>query len=193
MPLAAGAFVDTLLVLVGTVGDVAVAVPLQQVLVGPDQERPRAARRVHYPQPASPAARPRTLAFEELADGVLDYVVHDVCRRVVDPARLADLGLLLDHRLLGTLQPDHAPEELLVDLPENVHRQHRELVRAHGVVEAADDPGENSVVHAQIGRQVVGLLQPAAFAPEVKEAGVVAVVGLAEHLEHPPVDVVPVG
>ncbi len=116
--------------------------PVQEVPVGPDQERPGAARRVHYLQPARPAARSGTLAFEELADRLLDDVVHDVGRGVVDAAGLADLRLLLDDGVVAAgavFETDHLPQKLLVDLPEHVHRQHGELVGALRVAEAADD------------------------------------------------------
>jgi hypothetical protein len=141
VPLAALTLVELPGPLLGAVLDVAVAVPVEEVLVSPDQERARATRRVHYPEPARPAARAGALAFQELSDGVFDDVVHDVGRRVVDASRLADLGLLLDHGPVAAPgQPDHLPQELLVDLPEHVHRQHRELVGTLRIVEAADDP-----------------------------------------------------
>src|SRR5215211_3855186 len=95
VPLAAVALVELSGPLPGAVLDVAVAVPVEEVLVGPDQERPGPTRRIHYPESARPAARSGTLAFQELPDGLLDDVVHDVGRRVVDAARLADLRLLL--------------------------------------------------------------------------------------------------
>src|SRR5215210_5635754 len=193
MPLIAVALVEYLPVLLGAVLDVAVAVPVEEVLVSPDQERPGAARGVHYLQPARPAARTGLLTLQELPDGVLDDVVNDVGRGVVDASRLANLRLLLD---LGPVaaggKTDHLPEELLVDLPQHINREHAELVGTLRVVQATDYPLEYPVVYVQRERQGVGLFLAVALAPEVEQARVVAVVGLPEQLAQTPVDVVAV-
>ena len=90
---------------------------------------------------------------------LLDDVIDDVGRRVVDAARLADLGLLLDLRLVPVGQPDHLAQELLVDLAEDLGGQHGELVGAVGVVELADDLLERLVVDGQAEGQLVGRLR----------------------------------
>src|SRR5215210_3021087 len=189
MPLIAVALVEYLPVLLGAVLDVAVAVPVEEVLVSPDQERPGAARGVHYLQPARPAARTGLLTLQELPDGVVD----DVGRGVVDASRLANLRLLLD---LGPVaaggKTDHLPEELLVDLPQHINREHAELVGTLRVVQATDYPLEYPVVYVQRERQGVGLFLAVALAPEVEQARVVAVVSLPEQLAQTPVDVVAV-
>ena len=114
------------------VGDVPVAMPVEQVLVGADEERAGAAGRVEDAQLGGLLGR---LALEQLADRVLDDVVDDVGRRVVDAAGLLDLGLVLDHGAVAGREADHLAEELLVDLAEDVGGQHAELVGAVGVVQ----------------------------------------------------------
>ena len=120
-------------VLLRPVLDVPVAVPVEQKLVGADQERARAAGRVEQ-QPASfvrPACRASCPFASSLPDRVLDDVIDDVGGRVVDAAGLLTSGF--SSTLPGAAgQPDHLAQELLVDLAEDFGRQHGELVRAVG-------------------------------------------------------------
>ncbi len=118
--------------------------------------------------------------FEELADGLLDDVVHDVGGGVVDAAGLLDFGLFLDLGVVAGGQADDLAEELLVDLAEDVGGQDGELVGAVGIVQAREDVLEGLVVDGQLGRQLVGAFVPVLFPLEVEQAGVVAVVGLAK-------------
>ena len=118
-----------------------------------------------------------------------DDVVDDVGRRVVDAAGLLDLGLVLDLGLMAGREADHLAEELLVDLPEDVGRQHRELVGALGVVEALEDVLERLVVDREAGVSASGASARPLLVGEVEEAGVVALVGLAEELAQARVDV----
>jgi len=83
----------------------------------------------------------RRLAFNQLADGVLDDVVYDVGRPAVDAAGFSDFGLFLDLCLMACCQTYHLAEELFVDLAEDVRGQDREFVGAVRVVEAADCEG----------------------------------------------------
>ena len=110
---------------------------------------------------------------------MLDDVVHDVLGRVVHPAGLADLRLLLDLGPVGLRQPDHLAQELLVDLPQNLRRQDGELIRALGVVQSTEDVLEELVVEAQTEGELIRRL--AAFLRrEVEQARVVALVRAAE-------------
>ena len=61
-------------------------------------------------------------------------VVHDMRRRVVDPARFLDFRFFLDHCSMPLGEADHFPQKLLVDLAENIGRENRELVRAVGII-----------------------------------------------------------
>ena len=103
-----------------------------------------------------PAACLGVLPSSRLAHRVLDDVVDDVGRRVVDAARLLDLGLVLDHGVVPGREADHLAQKLLVDLAEDVGRQDGELVGALGVVEALEDVLERLVVDGQAGREVSG-------------------------------------
>ena len=55
-------------------------------------------------------------------------------------------------------EPDDLAEELLVDLAQDVGRQHGELVGAVRVVEALEDALEGLVVDGQLGGQLGGRL-----------------------------------
>jgi hypothetical protein len=113
-------------------------VPREEIIVGPYQERARAARRVEY---LEFRYLTRGLAFEELADGMLDDAVHDEGRGVEDAPGLPDLGLLLDHSLLVVRGEGYdLAEKTFGVLPQDLHRHHGELVGALGVVESPYDP-----------------------------------------------------
>ena len=102
-------------------------------------------------------------APSKLADRVLDDVIDDVGGRVIDAAGLADLRLFLHHGAVARRQADDLAEELLVDLAENLRRQHRKLVGAVGIVQALEDLLERLVVDVQAGRQLVGRLGAVLF------------------------------
>jgi len=80
----------------------------------------------------------RVLALDQLAHRLLDDVVHDVGGRVINPARLLDLGLLLDFGPVARRQPNYLPQELFVHLAQDVGRKNGELVRAVGVVQVLE-------------------------------------------------------
>ncbi len=132
------------------------------------------------------------LPFEELADRVLDDVVHDVGRGVVHAASLAHLGFLLDHRPAPRRQADDLAQELLVHLAQDVRRQDGELVGAVRVVQAAEDVLQQLVIHGETEGQLIGRLGTALLGSEVEQAGVVPLVGAAEELGQPAVDVLAV-
>ncbi len=90
------------------------SVPIEEPPVGPDEERPGAARGVEDSKLRLPAWA--SLPSKQLPDGVLDDVVHDVGGRVVDPARLLYLGLVLDLGLMAGREADDLAQKLLVDL-----------------------------------------------------------------------------
>ena len=64
------------------------------------------------------------LAFDELAHGLPDDVVHNVAGGVIDAARLLDLWLLLDLGPMGGSQANDLAHELLVHLAQDLDRQH---------------------------------------------------------------------
>jgi hypothetical protein len=70
---------------------------------------------------------------------VLNDVIDDVGGRIIDAARLADLGLFLDPGLVAGREADYFAEELFIHLAEDVRGEDRELVGAVGVVEAFED------------------------------------------------------
>ena len=67
--------------------------PVEQVLIGADEEGAAAAGGVEDAQFGGLGGR---LAFEQGADGVLDDVVDDVGRRVIDAAGFAHFGFFFD-------------------------------------------------------------------------------------------------
>ena len=82
-------------------------VPLQAVVQAGTDTPPAGTSRCRRPCRARGTAAAfaagqfgRALALDLLADRLLDDVIDDVRRRVVDAARLADLGLFLDLRLV---------------------------------------------------------------------------------------------
>jgi hypothetical protein len=77
-------------------------------------------------------------AFDNFPDRVFHNVVHDVLGRVIDAARLADLGLLLYADSFGR-GPDGFAEITLVDGTEQFHADHVKAVRALERIEALDD------------------------------------------------------
>jgi len=89
-------------------------------------------------------------------------------------------------------EPDDLAEKLLVDLAEDVRRQHAELIRALGIVEAPEDVLEGLVVDSQAERQPIGSVGAAPLGLEVEEARVVAVIGLDVDFPQARVDVLAV-
>jgi len=157
---------------------VPLAVVVQQALVRAQQERPGAAGGVENPQLVD---LPGRLALDELTDGLLDDVIHDVGGGVVDAARPFDLRLLLHFGPVGRSQTDDLAQELLVHLAQDLGGEHREFVGGLGVVQSGQDGLEHLVVNGQRFGQGVG--------PEVKEPRVVFFVGLAVEVAQAGVDV----
>ena len=89
-------------------------------------------------------------------------------------------------------EPDDLAEELLVDLAEDFRGKDGKLVGALGIVEPAQNILEHLVVNLQTRREVVGRFGSILFGVEVKEAGVVSVVGLFVEIAKPPIDVLAV-
>ena len=113
---------------------------VQQALVRAQQERPAAAGHVQDAERlACPSAGQLGGAFalDLPADGLLDDVIDDVGRRVVDAAGLADFGLFLDLGLVAGRQPDDLAQEPLIDRAQDFDGQDAEVVgRAVGEVQA---------------------------------------------------------
>ena len=165
---------------------VASQVPVEQVLIGADEEGARAAGGVEDAQVSGLLG---DLAFEQTAHRVLDDVVDDVGRRVVDTAGLLDLGLVLDHGAVPGRETDYLAEELLVDLTEDIGRQDAELIGALRVVEAPEDVLERLVVDGEAEREAIGCVGTAPLVLEVEETRVVTVVGLDVELAQVRADV----
>ena len=117
------------------------------------------------------------------ADGLLDDVIDDVGRRVVDAAGLADLGLFLDLGLVAGRQPDHLAQEPLVDGSQDFDGQDAEVIgRTVGEVQALQDRLEDLVIDRQLRRDAVGVFRYAALLLEMEQAGVVLLVGPAAQI-----------
>ncbi len=74
------------------------------------------------------------------------------------------------------------PRNLLVDLAEDIGGQDGKLVGAVGVVQVGEDVLERLVVEHQTRGERVGGIGLVLLVAEVEQAGVVALVGLAEEL-----------
>ena len=141
--------------------------PVEEVLVGADQEGAGSARGIQNAE--FRCLLRRVVLLENRAYGLLHDVVHDVGRRVVDAARLADLRLLFDSGLVTPRQPDHLSEKLFVDLAQDVGRKNRELVGAVWVVEVAEDIFQDLVVDLKRESQLVDCtIGPIFFVLEVE-------------------------
>jgi len=114
--------------------NVLIPVPVQQKLIRADQKRARTAGRVQYFQMADPAPGAGLFAFHQFAHGVLNNIVHDVARRVVNPARLADLGFFLDFRLMPAGEADDLAQKFFIDLAQNIGRENGKFVGAVRVI-----------------------------------------------------------
>ena len=84
------------------------------------------------------------------------------------------------------------PQELLIDLTENFRGEDRELIGALGVIEPAQNILEHIVVDLQPRGEVIGRFGSVFFLAEMKEAGVVAVVGLFVEIAQTAIDVLAV-
>ncbi len=74
-------------------------------------------------------------AFHQLSHRVFDDIIHDVSRRIINPACFADFRFFLDFCLMPGGEPDHLAEELFINLSENVGRQDRKLVRTFRIIQ----------------------------------------------------------
>ena len=126
--------------------------------------------------------------FKKFANGVLDDVIHDVGRRVVNTAGLFDFRLFLDDGTMALGEADDFAEELLIDLAENVRRQRGENVGTLRVIKALENVAQEFVVEVEAEREFVGRFVAAFLRLEVEEAGVLAGVGLLELLGKARVD-----
>lgn len=187
-----GGFGDVFILALG--GDEVLQVPVAVVVVegviGPDQEGAGAAGGVEDPQFLDLL---RGLPLAELADGILDDVIDDVGRGVIDAAGLSDFRLLLHLGLVALGQLDHLAEKLLVDVAEDLRPQDRELVGALRVIEALEDIFQDLVIDLQVKGQLVGGRGRVFLPTEVEEAGVILVVGQEVELLQPPVYLLAVG
>ncbi len=79
-------------------------------------------------------------------------------------------------------EADHFAQELLVHLAEDVRREHGELVGTIRIIKVADDLFKDLVIDGEPKGELVRGLGPAFLRSEVKQAGVVALVGPLEEL-----------
>src|SRR5450830_456754 len=113
--------------------------------------------------------------LECLPDGMVHDVLHDIPWGVVDAAGFLDFGLFLHLDAVLGGEADGLAQKLLIDVAQDGDVQHRELVGALRVVDAADDVLDDVVVDRQVRRQrVLG---------EVEESTVVPCVGLGKELQ----------
>ena len=87
-------------------------------------------------------------------------------------------------------QADDLPEELLVDLPEDLRGDSRELIRALRIVEAADDRLQHIIIDNKRERQRIRRLVPPRLLLKVEQPRVIPVVGMTEEITEPLVDLV---
>ena len=99
--------------------DVPIQVPIQQILIGAQQEGTRTAGRVEHAQGGGLAGF-GGLVFEQFADGVFDDVIDDVGGGVIDAAGFADLGFFLDLGRCAGGQANDLAEKTLIDLAEDI-------------------------------------------------------------------------
>src|SRR5688572_8187520 len=97
-------------------------------------------------------------------------MVHDITWGIVDPPGLPYLRFLFDHSTVAGGNAYDLAEELLVDLAQDLHRHHRELVRALRVVEPSYDPLQRLVFHLKLQSQTVRTLFSVLLFLEVEEA-----------------------
>ena len=102
-------------------------------------------------------------SFAELADGVLDDVVDDVSRGVVDSTCLFDFGLLLDDGAVTAGKPDDLAEELLVDVAEDFGGEDGEFIRALRKIKIVQNPLQGGVVDYYVWGQLVRRLGAVLF------------------------------
>ena len=81
---------------------------------------------------------------------MLDDVVDDVGRGVVDAACFFDFWFFLDDGAVAFGKADNLAEELLVDLSEDFGGQNGKLVGAVGIIEVGEDVFEYLVVDAEV-------------------------------------------
>src|ERR1035437_10491096 len=178
-PVSYGIRNDFVLVLLRAVLYIAGQVPVEQVLVGADQEGAGTAGRVQYSHGGNLL---RGFSFQELADSALDDVIHDVGRCVVDASSLLDFRLELNLYLARRGNPDNLPEKLLVDLPKNVRGNMRKGVGAVGIVEILQDWPEPRIIDSNGRRQCVRLFVALLFLMKMKETRVIATVSQLEEV-----------
>jgi len=155
------------------------------VLVSTQQEGTRTAGGVHDLQPAGFGGG---FALQQPAHRLLHNIIHDVAGGVIDSARLAHLGLFLHLRLVTGRQPDDAPQELLVHLPQDFSGQHIPGIGAERGIQPADDLLEHAVIHRQGRGERVGVGGAVLFSAKVKQPRVVALVRQPVKLHQPGVD-----
>jgi len=127
------------------VGQVPPLVPVDEVLEGPQQEGTGTAGRVNNFEGGGFGGG---LALQQFAHRVFHDVIHDVLGRVIHPARLAHLGLFFHLRLVSRGQTDDLPQKLLVYLPEYLHGDLFEDVRA-GIIQPMNDLLERTVIDGE--------------------------------------------
>ena len=93
------------------------------------------------------ATRTRNL-IEQFTDGLLDDVIHDIARGVIDTARLAHLGLFFEGDALA-LRTDDFAEEAFVHTAEDFDGDEIEEVGRFVVAEIADETREPFVADDQ--------------------------------------------
>ena len=127
----------------------------------------------------------RALALDLFPDRVLDDIVHDVGRRVIDSAGLSHLRLFFDLGLMALGQPDDLAQEPLINRAQDLDGQHAEVIgRPEFEIEALQDRFDHLVVDGEIRRDPVGRVGDAGFLLKMKQARVVFFVGFAAQVAH---------
>ena len=94
--------------------------------------------------------------------------------------------------MVGAGEADDLAQELLIDLPKDIGGQHRELIRAFGVIQVGKQILERFIINRQTQGEGVGCISLPFLCPEVEQSGVIAIIGITEKLAQAGIDITPV-
>lgn len=79
-------------------------------------------------------------------------------------------------------ETDDLPQKTLIDLSEYISGKNAELVWTIRIIEVLDNILDDLVVNFKMGGKII-MIRPMFLRPEVKETGIVLVIGLSEQME----------
>jgi hypothetical protein len=126
-----------------------------------------------------------TSVFDLLSDSLLDDVLDDVGRRVVDAASFSNLGLFFDFGLVSGGEANDLAQEPLINRSKDLDGHDAELIgRAVLEIKAFQDGLESLVIHLELWRDLVRAFGYSAFLLEVKESGVIFLISPSGKVVH---------